>query len=113
MLLNIISNYTAEDWIIVTNATNMLTVKANGTECISDSQEIDSFIFLSISDFSIIIASSINVLVHILIKELHNVMGALVIALCISANIAYVFQSITAVFQYLYLVHEIHGFVEP
>ena len=40
-------------------------------------------------------------------------MGALVIALYISANIAYVFQSITAVFQYLYLVHEIHGFVEP
>ena len=58
----------------------MFTVTTNGTECISDSQEIDRLIFLSISDFSIIIASGINILVHILIKELHNVMGALVIA---------------------------------
>ena len=57
------------------------------------------------ADFIIIITSGINVLVHIFIKELHNIMGAIVIALCASVNISYAFQLTTTVFQYLYPVH--------
>ena len=105
LLLSIISNYTDEDWIIVANATKMFTAPANSINCISNSHEIDSFVFLSISDSIIIISSGINVLVHIFIKELHNVMGAIVIALCASVNISYVLQLTTALFQYVYPVH--------
>ena len=109
MLLNIIILNNTGDWIIVTNTTTMFTAPANGTNCISNSHETGGFVFFAMTGLIIIISSSINILVHIFVRELHNVMGTIVICLCTSANIAFVFQLITTVFQYHQPVHESTG----
>jgi len=95
---------TTGDLITVANMTNMFTAPANGTNCISNNHKTGGFVFLAITGLIIIISSSINILVHIFIKE-YNVMSVIVICLCTSVDIAFIFQLISIVFQYLITVH--------
>ena len=103
MILSIFNN--TGDWIMATNTTNLLIAPNNGTECTSSDRDTVGFIFLAIAGFIIILSSSINTFVHIIVKELHTVTGAIIIALCSSINALFVFQLITAIFQYFYPVH--------
>ena len=105
VLLNIINN--TGDWIMATNTTNVFIAPNNGTKCIPHLEHsIVTFSFLVIVGSIIISSSSINIVIHIIIKELHTVAGAMIIVTCASINILFVFQLITAVFQYLHPVHD-------
>jgi len=103
MLLSIFNN--TGDYIMATNTSNLFIISANNTKCSSSDHNTDGFIFLAIAGFIIIASSSINIFIHIIVKELHTVTGAIIIVLCTSINTSFVFQLITAVFQYFIAVH--------
>ncbi|XP_065883211.1 uncharacterized protein [Dysidea avara] len=102
VLLNIINN--TGDWIMATNTTNLFIAPNTGTKCMPHLEH--TFSFLVIVGSIIISSSSINIVIHIIIKELHTVAGAMIVVTCASINISCVFQLITAVFQYLHPVHD-------
>ena len=104
VLLNIINN--TGDWIMATNTTNLFIAPNNGTKCKSPlDHSVVMFTFLVIVGSIIISSSSINIVIHIIIKELHTVAGAMIVITCASINISCVFQLITAIFQYLHPIH--------
>jgi len=103
MLLSIFNN--TGDYIMATNTSNLFMAPANNTVCSSSDHNTNGFIILAIAGFIIIASSSINIFIHIIVKELHTVTGAIVIALCASINTSFVFQLITAVFQYFIAIH--------
>jgi len=104
VILNIINN--TADWIMATNTTNLFIVPNDGTRCESPfDHSVVMFTFLVIVGSIIISSSSINIVIHIVVKELHTVAGAMIVVTCASINVSCVFQLITAVFQYLHPIH--------
>jgi len=104
-LLNIINN--TGDWIMATNTTNLFIAPNDGTRCESPlDHSVVMFKFLVIVGSIIISSSTINIIIHIIIKELHTVAGAMIVVTCASINISCIFQLITAVFQYLHPIYD-------
>jgi len=104
-LLNIINN--TGDWIMATNTTNLFIAPENGARCKPHlDHSVVTFSFLVIVGSIIISSSTINIIIHIIIKELHTVAGAMIVVTCASINISCVFQLITAVFQYLHPIYD-------
>ena len=105
VLLNII-NETA-DWIAATNTTILFTIHATSNNycSIEDDNEASLFIFFAVTTFIIIISSSLNIVLHLVVKELHSTPGYLIIGICGTTIIIYLAILITALFQYLHRVN--------
>ena len=113
VLLNII-NRTA-DWIAATNSTNLFTILFPSNNIIYCSQEEDTiqdnsntnhFIFFAVIGFIIISSSSVNIVLHLAVKELRSTPGFIIIGICATIIIMYLATVITAVFQYLHRVND-------
>ena len=109
VLLNII-NKTA-DWIAATDSTNLFTVPATSSNnsviyCSGeDDRDITLFIFYTVAFFIICILSSLNIVLHLAVKELRSTPGLLIIGICGTMIMVQLFVITTAVFQYLHRVN--------
>ena len=111
VLLNII-NKTA-DWIAATNTTNLFTIPVtsshnNSVTYCSGEDDRDTGIFISYAVVTFIIcsSSSLNITLHLAVKKLRSIPGLLIIGICGTIIIVYLFIITTAVFQYLHRVNE-------
>jgi len=93
VLLNIINS--TGDWITATNTTNLFMAPSHGTtKCVtasSDEQPPYSNVVLFVIQLAVFTATVIfvssNLLLHLMIKELHTVPGALIASLCFFTGI--------------------------
>ena len=113
VLLNIINKTT--DWITASNATDLLTLPAASaktdpiTYCsLNDSKAKASvFILFAIVSFIIIVSSSLNIVLHlVVVQELRSTPGYLIVGICGTIIMAFLTIVITAVFQYIHKVNE-------
>ena len=88
--VNII-NYTG-DWIIImaTNNIDLLVAPANGTNCTLTTSSVapysDTIYVIQIIIFLVtILVSCANIMLHLFIKELQTISGALIVSLCVFA----------------------------
>ena len=108
VLLNII-NKTA-DWIAATNSTNLFTIPVTSNNFIAycsleDDNNASLFVFFAVATIIIIISSSLNIVLHLVVKDLHTTPGYLIIGICGTTIIIYLAILITAIFQYLHTVN--------
>ena len=112
VLLNIIN--ITDDWIVATNDTNLFTVPVTNNDSITycllddslDGPDVNRFLFLVVITFIIIISSSLNIILHLVVKELRSIPGFIIVGICGTIIIMYLAIIVTAVFQY---VHKING----
>ena len=109
VLLNIINK--TEDWIAATDSTNLFTVPATSsnnsvTYCSGeDDRDITLFIFYTVAFFIICILCSLNIVLHLAVKELRSTPGLLIVGICGTIIMIQLFIVIVAVFQYLHRVN--------
>ena len=113
VLLNIIN--ITDDLIVATNNTNLFTVSVTNNDSITyclledslDDPDVNHFLFLVVITFIIIILSSLNITLHLVVKELRqSVPGFIIVGICGTIIIMYLAIIVTAVFQYL---HKVNG----
>ena len=107
VLLNII-NKTA-DWILATDSTDRLftvPVTSSHNNCSGeDGRDITLFIFFTVATFIICTSSSLNIILHLVVKKLRSTSGLLIIGICGTAIIGCLCTLILSVFQYLHRVN--------
>ena len=109
VLLNVI-NKTA-DWMIATNTTNLFTIlfviSNNSVAYCSqeDENRASYFTFYAVVTFIIVISSSLNIVLHFLVKQLRSTPGYVIIGICGTIIIVYLCTIILSVFQYLHRVN--------
>ena len=106
VLLNIINKTT--NWIVaISNATNLFTVPATASDsyCSLEDPKVTFFIVFVVVTFIIVSSSSLNIVLHLAIKELRTVPGMIIVGICGTAIIVFLCVTSTAVFQYLYRVN--------
>ena len=107
VLLNII-NKTA-DWIVATDSTDRLftvPVTSSHNNCSEeDGRDITSFTFFTVAIFIICISSSLNIILHLVVKKLRSTSGLLIIGICGTTIIGCLCTIILSVFQYLHRVN--------
>ena len=106
VLLNII-NKTA-DWIAATNSTDLFTVPvtSNHNNCSGeDGRDITLFTFFTVATFIICTSSSLNIILHLVVKKLRSTSGLLIIGICGTTIILHLCTIILSVFQYLQRVN--------
>ena len=111
-LLNITNK--SSDCITATNSTNLFTIPITGNNSINycsleDDPNINHFIFFVIISFIIIISGSLNIALHLIVKELRSTPGYIIIGICGTIIITYIAIMILSVFQYL---HKVNGATE-
>ena len=108
ILLNIVNN--TEELIIAANGTNLFTLSADNdtvTSCsVPEDPGIGFFIFITTVGFVIIISSSGNIVLHLVVKELRTIAGIIVIEICVTVIISGICQMLTALLQHVYRVNE-------
>ena len=89
------------------NATNLFTVPATASDsyCSLEEPKVTFFIFFIVVTFIIVSSSSLNIVLHLAIKELRTVLGMIIVGICGTAIIVFLCVTSTAVFQYLYRVN--------
>ena len=107
VLLNII-NKTA-DWIVATDSTDRLftvPVTSSHNNCSEeDGRDMTSFTFFTVAIFIICISSSLNIILHLVVKKLRSTSGLLIIGICGTTIIGCLCTIILSVFQYLHRVN--------
>ena len=108
VLLNII-NKTA-DWIIATNTTNLFTIPVASNNSVAycsqeDENKASYFTFYAVVTSIIVISSTLNIVLHFLVKELRSTPGYVIIGICGTIIIVYLCTMILSVFQYLHRVN--------
>ena len=103
---NVILNITniSGDCITVINSTNSftITVAENFTYCsLGDASNVNYFVIYVVISLIIIISSSLNIVLHFVVRELRSTPGYLVIGICGTIIITYIAIMILSVFQYL------------
>ena len=107
VLLNIINKTT--DWIVATDSTDLFTVPVTSSHnnCPKeDGRDITSFTFFTVAIFIICISSSLNIILHLVVKKLRSTSGLLIIGICGTIIIGCLCTIILSVFQYLHRVNE-------
>lgn len=110
LLLNI-TNETGEG-LVVANTTNLFMVSADNTlyniscSSLEDQPGIGFFIFITTVAFVTIVSSSINIVLHSLIKELRTIPGLIVIEICVAVIISGICQVAVVLLQHVYKVNE-------
>ena len=102
VILNII-NKTA-DWITATDSTNLFTVPVTSSHNNCSEEEggdITSFTFFTVATFVICTSSSLNIVLHLVVKKLRSTSGLLIIGICGTIIIVYICSTILSVFQYI------------
>ena len=111
VLLDIINK--SNDCITATNSTNFFTIPITSNNsvayCSIDDPNVYYFIFSVIISFIIIISSSLNIVLHLIVKELRSTPGYIIIGICGTIIITYLAIMILSVFQYL---HRVNGGTE-
>ena len=108
VLLNIINR--TSDWIVATNDTNLFSVPNNSLNHCSpedslDDPNVNHFIIFTMISLLIITSGSLNIIMHLAVKELRSTPGFIIIGICGTIIIMYIAIIITAVFQYLHRVN--------
>ena len=107
VLLNIINKTT--DWIAATDSTDLFItapVTSSHNNCSKeDGRDITSFIFFTVAIFVICTSSSLNIILHLVVKKLRSTSGLLIIGICGTIIIGCLCAIILSVFQYLHRVN--------
>ena len=108
VLLDIINK--SNDCITATNSTNFFTIPVTSNNSVAycsieDDPNVNYFIFSVIISFIIIISSSLNIVLHLIVKELRSTPGYIIIGICGTTILIYLSILITAIFQYLHTVN--------
>ena len=106
VLLNIINKNA--DWIAVTDSTDLFTVPVTSSHnnCSEeDGRDITSFTFFTVATFIVCTLSSLNIVLHLVVKKLRSTSGLLIIGICGTIIMVHLFIVILAVFQYLHRVN--------
>ena len=106
VLLNI-TNKTA-DWIAATNSTDsfIVPVTSSHNNCSEEEDgDITLFTFFIVATFIICTSSSLNIILHLVVKKLRSTSGLLIIGICGTVIIVYLCIIILSVFQYLHRVN--------
>ena len=112
VLLSISEVY--EDHVLVAGDSSMLyLVSSNGTDCLleenDENRQVNSFLIIAVLYLFIVVLSAINIVLHLLIKELRNVMGILIVWFCIATAVTSLLVTLRAIYTYLHQVNENTG----
>jgi len=115
VLLNVVNISTVHEnqVIIAGNSSLLYSANPNGTKCLlqenDTNRRLDSFLIVAISFLFIVVLSAINIILHLLIKELRNVMGILIVWFCVATAVTSLLVILRAIYTYLHQVNEDTG----
>jgi len=115
VLLSVVNNSKAyEDQVLIVGNSSMLfSVFPHGIKCLLEdndaNRQVNSFLIIAISYLFIVVLSAINIVLHLLIKELRNVMGVLIVWFCTATAVISLLVTLRAIYTYLHQVNEDTG----